>query len=55
MSEQILKDPEQALAYTREELQKLPAETWVIPQSGGKDSRTVAQSAISLLQGDCLL
>lgn len=46
----ILKDPELALDFTKTELQKLPTETWVIPQSGGKDSRTVAQSAMVLIE-----
>lgn len=47
----LIKDPEKALLFTLGQL--LPWEgagTWVIPQSGGKDSRAVAQSALVLIK-----
>jgi DNA sulfur modification protein DndC len=47
----LIKDPEKALQFTLEQL--LPwegADTWVVPQSGGKDSRAVAQSILVLIK-----
>jgi DNA sulfur modification protein DndC len=47
----LIQDPEAALAYTL--TQMLPhagADVWVVPQSGGKDSRAVAQSQLVLIK-----
>lgn len=45
-----LKDPDLALQDTRQVLSSLEADTWVIPQSGGKDSRAAAQAPLVLVE-----
>lgn len=48
---ELIKDPEKALAYTLEQMQPWAgADAWVVPQSGGKDSRTVAQAQLVLIK-----
>lgn len=47
----LIKDPYKALEYTAKVLRRLQDhETWIIPQSGGKDSRAVAWSVLILLK-----
>lgn len=47
----LIKDPYKALDYTAQILSKLKYDyTWVIPQSGGKDSRSVAWAVLILLK-----
>ena len=47
----LIKDPEAALTWTAEQLQPYAgADCWVIPQSGGKDSRATGQAALLLIQ-----
>jgi len=47
----LIKDPYKALSYTAEILSKLKHDyTWIIPQSGGKDSRSVVWAVLILLK-----
>lgn len=47
----LIKDPYRALEYTTKVLRRLQDhETWIIPQSGGKDSRAVAWAVLILLK-----
>lgn len=47
----MIKDPYAALAYTKDKLALLPTDQpWLVPQSGGKDSRTVAWAILILLK-----
>ncbi len=45
-----IKDVEQALAYTAGVITPYAGQTWIIPQSGGKDSRATAQSMLLLVK-----
>ena len=44
-----IKDPYKALEFTQTILQSIESDTWLIPQSGGKDSRSVAWAALILI------
>jgi DNA sulfur modification protein DndC len=45
----LIKDPYAALAYTAAQLNAVESDTWIIPQSGGKDSRATMWSALILI------
>lgn len=47
---ELIKSPDEALAHTRNILLGLKSDVWVIPQSGGKDSRTAAQAPLVLVE-----
>lgn len=45
----LIKDPIKALDYTLFIVRKVEAETWIIPQSGGKDSRATLWAILCLI------
>jgi DNA sulfur modification protein DndC len=48
--ETTIQDVGTAIEYSLDILSHLEAETWLIPQSGGKDSRATAQVALALIE-----
>ncbi len=46
----LIKDPFDALEYTANIIHGVKSDTWIIPQSGGKDSRSVAWSILILIK-----